>query len=63
MQLTIRPVTVPQDYPAIAAVLEEENPGWGQSAEELAYADATCDPKGFVQIGATLRFVKRTIPE
>lgn len=47
MQLTIRPATIPQDYPAIAAVLEEENPGWGQSAEELAYADATCDPNHY----------------
>ena len=55
MQLTIRP--------AIAAVLEEENPGWSQSAEELAYADATSEPKGFVQTGATLRCVKRTMPE
>ena len=47
MQLNVRPANLPQDYPAIAAVLEEENPGWGQTAEELAYADATCDPTQF----------------
>ncbi|MCE7984741.1 MAG: N-acetyltransferase [Caldilinea sp. CFX5] len=44
MQLTIRPISIPQDYMAIAAVLEAENPGWGESAEELAYNDATHDP-------------------
>lgn len=43
MQLIIRPADLPQDYPAIAAVLEAESPGWGESAEELAYADATRD--------------------
>ena len=41
MQVTIRLANLPQDYPAIAAVLEDENPGGGESAEELAYADAT----------------------
>jgi len=45
MQLTIRPADLPQDYPAMAAVLETGNPGWGESAEEVAYADATRDPR------------------
>lgn len=44
MQLTIRPANTPQEYPAIAAVLEANNPGWGESAEELAYDDATRNP-------------------
>lgn len=43
MQFTIRLAHLPQEYPAIAVVLEEESPGWGETAEELAYNDATHD--------------------
>lgn len=44
MSLTVRPAIVPQDYPVIAAVLAAENPGYAETAEELAYNDATRDP-------------------
>jgi len=44
MEYIIRLANRPEDYPAIAAVLEAENPGWGESAEELAYDDATRNP-------------------
>jgi len=44
MQFIIRPAKLPQEYSAIAAVLEAENGDWGESAEELAYADATRAP-------------------
>jgi hypothetical protein len=37
MNLTIRPANLPQEYPAIAAVLKSESPGWAMTAEELAY--------------------------
>jgi GNAT superfamily N-acetyltransferase len=45
MSLTIRAAQFPQDYPAIAAVLADENPGWADTAEELAYAAAIRDPR------------------
>ncbi|MEZ4869424.1 MAG: GNAT family N-acetyltransferase [Caldilineaceae bacterium] len=44
MSLTVRPAVVPQDYAAIAAVLAAENPGYAETAEELAYDDASRDP-------------------
>ena len=44
MPYTIRPANLPSEYPAIAAVLAAENPGWSATAEELSYTDATRDP-------------------
>ncbi|HRW10248.1 MAG TPA: GNAT family N-acetyltransferase [Caldilineaceae bacterium] len=43
MSVHIRPAYLPTEYPAIAAVLAAESPGWSATAEELAYADATRD--------------------
>jgi mycothiol synthase len=45
MNLTIRPANLPQDYAAIAAVLLAENSGWAATAEDLAYDDASRDPR------------------
>jgi mycothiol synthase len=45
MNITVRPANLPLDYPAIAAVLVAESPGWAASAEELAYGDASRDPR------------------
>ena len=45
MNLVIRPANVPQDYAAIAAVLAAESPGWAATAEDLAYDDASRDPR------------------
>jgi GNAT superfamily N-acetyltransferase len=45
MNLSIRPAHVPQDYAAIASVLAAENPGWALTAAELAYNDASRDPR------------------
>lgn len=43
-EIQIRPAALPQDYPAIAAVLAAESPGWAATAEELAYEDAHREP-------------------
>lgn len=43
MPVTIRLAALPTEYPAIAAVLAAESPGYGATAEELAHADATRD--------------------
>lgn len=45
MNIRVRPANLPQEYGAIAAVLEAEAPGWGASAEELAHEDAQRDPR------------------
>jgi mycothiol synthase len=45
MNLSIRPANVPQDYAAIAAVLADESPGWAATAAQLAYDDASRDPR------------------
>lgn len=44
MNITIRPAKVPQDYPAIAAVLKSDNSG-AATADELAYDDAARDQR------------------
>lgn len=44
MSMTVRPANLPQEYPAIAAVLAAESPGWSATVAELAHADATHDP-------------------
>jgi len=46
MNIMIRPATLPQDYPAIAAVLKSDNSG-AATAEVLAYEDATRDPRRY----------------
>ena len=46
MNTTIRPAALPQDYPAIAAVLKSDNPG-AATAAELAYDDAARDPRHY----------------
>jgi GNAT superfamily N-acetyltransferase len=45
MSIAFRPASLPQDYARIAGVLEDENPGWAASAEELAHEDAERDPR------------------
>jgi GNAT superfamily N-acetyltransferase len=44
MSISIRPASLPQDYGRIADVLEDENPGWAATAEELAHEDTERDP-------------------
>jgi GNAT superfamily N-acetyltransferase len=48
----IRPTRVPDDYPAIAAVLRAANPEWPITAEDIAREDANREPQyhhaGFV---------------
>lgn len=43
MPHTIRPAHLPDEYPAIVAVLAAENPAWSATAAELAHDDATRD--------------------
>jgi GNAT superfamily N-acetyltransferase len=45
MNIAIRLAIVPQDYPAIAVVLQAESPEWGATADELAHDDAGRDPR------------------
>jgi mycothiol synthase len=45
VNISVRPAALPQEYPAIAAVLKAESPDWGATAEELAYDDASRDPR------------------
>jgi mycothiol synthase len=45
MSITIRPASLPQDYARIAEVLQDENPGWAATGEELAHEDAERDPR------------------
>lgn len=45
MDCLVRPASLPQDYPAIAAVLAAESPGWSTTADELAYEDTHRDPR------------------
>jgi mycothiol synthase len=44
MNITIHPATLPQEYPAIAAVLKSDNPS-AATADELAYDHAARDPR------------------
>jgi mycothiol synthase len=44
-EFSVRPARLPQEYAAIAAVLEAENPGWAPTAEELAHEDGGRDPQ------------------
>jgi mycothiol synthase len=44
-KFNIRSANLPPDYPAIAAVLAAESPGWGATADELAYDDAHRDQR------------------
>jgi GNAT superfamily N-acetyltransferase len=46
-RLSVRAAQTPDDYPAIAELLENESPGWGASAEELAYEEAHRSPEEY----------------
>lgn len=46
-KIQTRPANLPQDYPAMAAVLAAESPGWAATADELAYEDAHRDPNHY----------------